>query len=523
MTFESRATPKRERGRGEIGKRGFTMKAVIYARFSSDRQREESIDGQIRECTEYAEKNGIKIVDSYIDRALSASKGTEKRLDFQRMIQDSAKHLFDVVLVWKLDRFARNRYDSAHYKSILKKNGVKVVSATEHIAEGPEGIILESMLEGMAEYYSAELSEKIRRGQTENALKAQNNGSRPPFGYRLVEHKLAIDTATAPVALEIFKQYADGKTIRDIIKDLTDRGIRTTTGSTFTYSTLGNMLKNRTYIGEYHYSATVIPGGVPAIIPEDIFERVQSRMEKNRHAPAAKKAHDEYLLTGKIFCGDCGRAMVGESGKSHTGAIHCYYKCGSAKRKQGCHSKAVKKDWIENIVVGETVKLINNDELMERLIDTLAEAQDEKSFALALLEEQAAEVEKGIKNMLNAIQAGIITASTKQRLDDLEEQREQLEEQILKEKIKRPALTREQIRYYIYRFRNMDTAQKDQRQNLIDNFVNAVYVFSDRIAFFFNYTEGSKTIPLEELKREESKHGSDLVGLSPPKPGRQSL
>ena len=140
------------------------MKAVIYARFSSDRQREESIEGQIRECTEYAQRQGITIINTYVDRAKSASKDVDKRENFLRMIRDSGKRLFDVVLVWKLDRFARSRYDSAHFKNILKKNRVKVVSATEHIAEGPEGIILESMLEGMAEYYSAELSEKIHRG-----------------------------------------------------------------------------------------------------------------------------------------------------------------------------------------------------------------------------------------------------------------------------------------------------------------------------------------------------------------------
>ena len=150
------------------------MKAVIYARYSSDSQREESIEGQIRECTEYAKRNDITILTSYIDRALSAR--TADRPEFQRMIKDSAKELFDVVLVWKLDRFSRDRYDSAHYKRILKKNGVKVVSAKENISDGPEGIILESMLEGYAEYYSAELSEKIHRGQRENALKGKNNG-----------------------------------------------------------------------------------------------------------------------------------------------------------------------------------------------------------------------------------------------------------------------------------------------------------------------------------------------------------
>ena len=184
------------------------MNAVIYARFSSDRQREESIEGQLRECREYAEANGITIVGEYIDRALSASKETEKRLDFLRMIKDSSKHLFDLVLVWKLDRFARNRYDSAHYKAILKKNGVKVVSVTERIADGADGVILEAVLEGMAEYYSLDLSEKIHRGQKENALKCQNNGGHIPLGYQLNKEtkRLEINPTTAPIVQEVYRR-----------------------------------------------------------------------------------------------------------------------------------------------------------------------------------------------------------------------------------------------------------------------------------------------------------------------------
>ena len=135
----------------------------------------------MRECKEYAERSGIIILGSYIDRALSAK--TDNRPEFQRMIKDSDKQLFDIVIIWKLDRFARNRYDSAHYKAILKKNGVKVISAKENISEGPEGIILAAMLEGYAEYYSAELSQKIRRGQKENALKGRTNGCGVPLGY----------------------------------------------------------------------------------------------------------------------------------------------------------------------------------------------------------------------------------------------------------------------------------------------------------------------------------------------------
>lgn len=157
------------------------MTEIIYARYSSDNQREESIDGQIRECKAFADKNDIRIIDTYIDRALSAK--TDNRPSFQQMIKDRSKGLFDVIIVWKLDRFARNRYDSAHYKNILKKNSVKVISVTEAISSGAEGILLESMLEGYAEYYSAELAEKINRGLTENALKCKYNGGSVALGY----------------------------------------------------------------------------------------------------------------------------------------------------------------------------------------------------------------------------------------------------------------------------------------------------------------------------------------------------
>lgn len=174
------------------------MKAVIYARYSSDNQREESIEGQIRECTAFAEKNGITILRHYIDRAFSAK--TDNRPEFQNMIKDSGKRLFDMVIVWKLDRFARNRYDSARYKATLKKNGVKVVSATEVISDGAEGIILESVLEGYAEYYSADLSEKVVQGMTENALKTKYNGGTLPIGYQIDSDQcFQLDPLTRPL------------------------------------------------------------------------------------------------------------------------------------------------------------------------------------------------------------------------------------------------------------------------------------------------------------------------------------
>lgn len=277
------------------------MNGVIYARYSSDNQREESIEGQLRECMAFAESKGINILSSYIDRALSAK--TDNRPQFQQMIKDSGKSMFETIIVWKLDRFARNRYDSAHYKAMLRKNGVTVVSATENISKGSEGILLESMLEGMAEYYSAELSEKVIRGLMDNALKCRYNGGTLPIGYVVdKEQQFQIDPVTAPVVLEVFTAYSKGATMQQLVNLLNERGIRTVRGTKITLNIMAHMLKNRRYIGEYSYRDVVVPDGISAIIPNELFDRVQERMSKNKKAPARHKAEDDYILTTKLHC-----------------------------------------------------------------------------------------------------------------------------------------------------------------------------------------------------------------------------
>lgn len=218
------------------------MNGVIYARYSSDNQREESIEGQLRECKEFANRNDITIVDTYIDRAFSAK--TDNRPSFQKMIRDSSKNQFDVIIVWKLDRFARNRYDSAHYKAQLRRNGVKVVSATEAISEGAEGIILESVLEGMAEYYSAELAEKVIRGQTENAMKCKFNGGPVTFGYYIDdEQHFQIDEETAPYITRIYNAYDSGMTMKEIAEDLNNKGVSNSRGGKFTINIISKFFQ----------------------------------------------------------------------------------------------------------------------------------------------------------------------------------------------------------------------------------------------------------------------------------------
>ena len=489
------------------------MNAVIYARYSSDSQREESIEGQLRECREYAERNNMTIVGTYIDRALSAK--TADRPEFQYMIKDSAKEQFEIVLVWKLDRFSRDRYDSAHYKHILKKNDVKVVSAKEHISEGPEGIILEAMLEGYAEFYSAELSEKIHRGQKENALKGKNNGDGVPLGYLLDKkaQKLVIDPTTAPLVVEVFEKYADGKSVRSIVEDFNARGLKTKRGQPFNINSFSSLLKNRKYIGEYRYQDVVIEGGVPAIVPEDLFNRVQERMEKNRHAPAMAKAKEDYLLTTKLFCGKCERMMVGESGKSHTGAMHYYYKCSGAKRLKDCDKKAVRKDWIERVVVRLIMQRVMDEEKINRLIDAILVMQEQEDTTTPALRSQLAETESSIGNILKAIEQGIFTPSTKQRLDKLEARKEEILVNIQTAELQKPKLTREQMTAWFEQFRHGDPANRDFQKRLIDTFVNAVYVFDDKLVLTYNYQHGTQTISLEEI---ESALSSDFDGATPP-------
>ena len=429
------------------------------------------------------------------------------------MIKDSGKKLFDVVLIWKFDRFARNRFDSANYKMILKKNGVHLISVMEPIAEGSQGILVETLLEGMAEYYSAELSEKVIRGQTENALKGKCTGGTGTIGYKIDEDKFYhLDPLTSPLVLEAFQRYDNGEKMVEIVNFLNDKGVRNMQGGKMTHSSVNTMLKNRRYIGELSFRDIVVPDAIPAIVPKDLFDRVQKRMDKNKRAPACGKADEEYLLTTKLFCGKCGTLMGGESGTSHMGNTYYYYKCGKAKRhgKAHCDLKAIRKEPLERFVVETAIKVIFSDEIIERLIDLIMEAQQQENTRLPVLKEQLRDTEKRLANLLEAIEQGILTPTTKQRLDELEARKEALNTSILEEELKKPVLTREWIRFWLEKFRKGDVGSTEHQRQIIDTFVNSVYVFDDRVVLNFNFTDDAKMVTREEVL------GSSAVENAPP-------
>ena len=280
-----------------------------------------------------------------------------------------------------------------------------------------------------------------------------------------------------------------------------------------------HLLKNRRYIGEFKYRDIVIPDGIPAIIPQDLFDRVQQKMEKNKKAPARHKAEDDYLLTTKLFCGYCGAYMCGESGKSRNGTIHHYYKCVSVKKKRtACKKKAVRKQWLEDLVIRETMNLIMDDKAIEAIVSMVMDLQDRENTNLPLYEQQLKEAELGIQNMLNAIQQGILTKSTKARLEELEAAKEEIEIRIENEKLAKPKVSAEFVTFWLHRFRKLDVRQQSHRKMLIDTFVNAIYLYDDKLIITFNYKESSQTVTFGDIKTALSQEniGSDLDCLTAP-------
>ena len=277
------------------------------------------------------------------------------------------------------------------------------------------------------------------------------------------------------------------------------------------------MLKNRRYIGELKFRDVVVPDAIPPIIPLELFEDVQEKIAKNKKAPARRKAEDDYLLTTKLFCGYCGALMFGESGTSRTGEVHRYYKCATAKKHKGCKKKTVRKQWLEDLVVNQTMQLVKDDAAMESIIAKVMELQNKENANIPLYEKQLRDAESGIQNMLNAIQAGILTSSTKERLEQLEETKRELEARIAEEKLAKPKVTEEFIRFWLLRFRKLDMSLKDQRQALVDTFINAIYLYDDKVLITFNYKEGTQTVTFGEATEVASEgNGSDLDCFTAP-------
>lgn len=485
-----------------------TSNAVIYARYSpGSKQNEQSIEGQVHDCTAYAESKGLNVINVYADRHLTGTE-SEHRDAFQQMLRDAQQGSFSYVIVWKIDRFGRNREEIAINKVHLKKSGVTLLYAEEHIPEGPEGIILESMLEGMAEYYSAELAQKIRRGQRESVSKGRMIGAWMPYGYvKDADLKLHIDDTAADVVRHIFKMYNAGDLIRDILYDLEAKGI-TNNGKSFNYNSIRRILRNRIYIGEFVFGPNVNTDMDSRIIDDDTFNLAQQRIAMTAiksvkmQTAARARATVNYALSGKLICGTCGSEYHGTSGRSHTGVKHYYYICNGKKKNSSlCDSPSFRKDEIENFVFDRTIKSVLTDPMIDQISDMVLRYQEEdsESYVVKSIMNDISACEKSLRNLTKAIESGIITETTLSRMKELEAEKKSLQSSLALANMKHITFTKDQIVFYLKQFATGNTSDDDVREKINQIFIDKVILDKKTITIVYNLVGRTDQMPVDQL------------------------
>ena len=454
-------------------------RAVIYARYSAGpRQTDQSIEGQVADCTRYAEAHGLTVVDVYADHHVSG-KSTDGRDDFLRMIDDAAKGLFEVVIVWKVDRFGRDRRDIAIYKHALKKAGVSLVYAAESVPDGPEGILLESLLEGLAEYYSADLRQKVVRGIRESAKKGRWSVGRLPFGYTKDEDGRPVpDPELAPVVRRIYSDYAAGVPAAEIVRDLTKQGVK------MNQSTIYRILRNERYLGRWVLLDVVLD--VEPLVTEEVFDAVKEKFKTSRNGSASAKVR--YVLSGKCICSRCGRVMQGASAHGRSG-VYYYYRCPG--RKDGsCDFPQLKAPELEDLVLNSTRDVMLTDDMIDALVVRMMDIQqtDTERSELPRMEKALADVERRKKNILKAIESGAYAPELNDRMQELSEEADGLRLEIERAKIKKPLVPEEFLRQWLLSFRDGSVLDDDFAERMAQTFITSVTCFVDHVVVVFNAT-----------------------------------
>lgn len=486
------------------------QRAAIYARYSSDNQREESIDAQIRAIEEFCKRNKYRIVRTYTDEALSAR--TDDRPQFIEMINDSKDKLFDVVICHKLDRFARNRYDSAFYKKKLAENNVRLISALENLDDSPESIILESVLEGMNEYYSANLSREVKKGMKENALSCLHTVGKPPFGFDVNKDKeYILNKHEAKAVKRIFSMVAKHDTIGNIVKWLDNNGCTTKYGTKFTSGSINAIVRNEKYKGTYVYGKNKritqggvqknVPGdviriedGIPRIVDDETWKSANKIYDARKHKSGGRaKAKETYLLSGLIECGLCGEAMCGDKSKSgRNKTLRITYICNTRKAKKTCNMKSIKRDLVETIVIEELDDILSQtglDNLVGGLMKKIKEMSTEIPGELKGLKRKLPKIESQIDSLVDAIAEGLYSPSIKEKLEALELQKQDVVDKIgfLEERME---LVKLPDKEYIYNFFKQDMNIKDKtdkdKKRIIKTYVKKVVVCPDYIKVHTN-------------------------------------
>ena len=411
---------------------GEFKKVAIYARVSSERQDVDlSISGQLKALREYASRNGYMMVKEYIDEAESGR--SIDRPGFKQMIVAARQKplQFEAILVWKLSRFARNREDSIIYKSLLRKQGVQVVSINELVEDTPSGRLLEGIIEVIDEFYSANLSQDVTRGMRETASRGFYPGGPPPYGYMRVKVqdgsiqriKLEPDPDTAPVVERIFQECLSDKGMIEITRGLNGDGLTTRKKKKWSKTSVSTVLKNEVYTGTLiwgevsanrnggnHLPVIRVENAWPTIVDREIFEKAQSKLAAR--APKInhpRVVHSEYILSGLVRCKNCNAALVGHAVKS---GKFFYYMCGNArKRGRGlCTTPLLPKDRIENFMIDRIKRYILTDENLADLVrltnEDLAQQCENETGMLDIIKAELEDVEGRLVKLYDALETG---------------------------------------------------------------------------------------------------------------------
>lgn len=474
--------------------------AVIYARFSSSKQREESIAGQLRECHAFAEAEGLTVIHEYIDRAMSAR--TDQRPSFLEMIQDSDKKLFSYVIVYQLDRFSRSRYDSAVYKHRLKKNGVRVLSAKEHITSDPTGILLEALIEANAELYSAELSQKVNRGMLQNVLEGKWPGGNLPLGYRLnTEHKLVIEPEQAKTVHMIYDWFTDGVPMIEIIRRLNQRHRLTSFGRPFKRSSLNHVLENPIYIGTFTYKGKTYPNFAPTIIEEAQYYLASRILTRRKKTPVSARS-EKFQLVGKLFCGACGQPMVGSSGTSRNGDHYYYYICSTRTHARDkripstCRQRSVRKDWLEDFVYRLTVKILLDPDTRQAIARHCSQLQQElqtEDPEIPRLKQAIADTQLKLKNSVQAVEQGIFSETIARNIPHYEAEVKRLQQELREAELLQGGdpVPEPFIEYYLKSLLKQKKYD-EQKLDIFQAFIHRIMLFDDRIGVQYRISKELK-------------------------------
>lgn len=498
----------------------FTQDAVIYARYSSHNQREESIEQQVSECMSFAQANNLTVVEVYSDSAISGK--TDKRAAFQRMLRDAAHGKFQVVIAYKSNRIARNMFNALQYEARLDNLGIRTLYAKEEFGDTAAGRFALRTMMNVNQFYSENLSEDIMRAMRDNAENLRING-RIPFGYQKgPDSRHEINPAEAEVVREIYRRVLAGEPFATIAADLNARGIRTKDGNQWNKNSFRVMLRNDTYIGTYRFADFEKPDSIPPIITKGDFAKMQTFLENKKNPQGRHREDGDYLLTGKLFCGHCGAYMVGESGTAKNGTLHYYYACQTRRKKHTCKKENVRRDWIERRVAELTKQIILRDDIIAWIAESSVKFQKQSQGLsdIGIIEQSLSDSRKSQKNLLTAIEAGIFTATTRDRLLEIEADIARLERQRAIEKSKHIPIEKEQIIFGLQKLKDGDTEDKKYQKKLIDSFIRAVYLYDDtiKIEYYYSGEQNCFSFPLEaESSNVDGCEGSFKLSLGLPK------